>query len=477
MPQPGPQPRPIVPPPPTQGNGFGAGLSQFIEAYQGTQKSKKQEAAANFDKHLALLRQGLPGVDLKQMAKWARVAGIALDYESPAAPQQAPAGAQGGMPPGGGMPPMAGPQQSPPPPPPGGMPQQGPPMQGPPPGMPQGGPPQGGGQGGGGIFSRLGRAMGVPQPPSASQQRGTMQMLEEIKKRGAMSSEMEGMQQNLQRQVLTDTQELLAGLKAGKTMEDPYIMERAQRIQMATKGMLPGQAGDAMGAKMAQAAFPEMMKQVKEQAEQEANQKARADYRKSVATKMDPEQAIASESWVFDKTGKVEAPEFATVDTQKLNEATIKLTADYPGASPEKIKAATLLMFSKDADQADIAKAIKGLGESMTQTRLKIAKQNATLAQQASGRADESLSRTRREDAAKADVKRAVSQILTVTNSDPDVAYDNALNLAYMAFGGDKKKVDEYLGDIKYELKKLSKNPDELTRAIKELLDKEGKDE
>lgn len=368
MPYPGPQPRPGIPPPPTQGNGFGAGLAQFIEAYRGEQQSKKQQAAANFDKHLALLQQGLPGVDLKKMAKWAREAGLEFDYESPAVAQPPAQQPQGGMP--GGMPPQGGGQGAPPPPPPQAM--QGPMPQGPPPQQRQG------------IFNRLGAAMGVPQPPSPSQQQGAMAMLQEIKKRGQMSRESQEAEGAIKKQLAAATQSLLSGLSAGKTLDDPEMMKWARMVTLATRGM-PMQGGIDATSVLA----PEQAKVLAAAKEAEEKTKQDAEINKMFAAwglknNLDLGQIAAVARGELDPS-KLDA---SAIGSEREKELMLKTLPDvmalYPDAPPDvQAQFATLLV--KGGDPELITALSPRLGKTLAQKRYELAEKSGARSERSVG--------------------------------------------------------------------------------------------
>lgn len=432
----------VISPPPAQGGGFGQGVAQFIDAYRGERAAKKEQARNLFNQHVQMMQQGIP-VDKKKMAKWAREADLHFEMDAPPPPPQTPMtpdprmqqAAQAGM-----QQAMGGPQiQGAPPPP-----QQKP-----------------------GFFNRIGAAMGVPQPPGQAEQMGVMRMLNDMQARGNQNAQMAQMQKDMQMKGLQAMRTIEQGLAQGLTMEDPR-MAAALRTARVLGGMQSGDMG-ALGkvadSDMAAKLFPQMTKRIKEEAATAQKAEERMEYRKSIASKLDPEQAVAAESWVFGESS--EAPGFATVDSKALNQSVQKLTSEYPAASPEKIKSAALMLFSKDADPADLSRAIKDLGESVAQTRLNISKQSQQLSAEAGKRAQEGLNRTKERDAEDEQIQMATGQILQLAGGDPDRAYDNAQNLVYAAFAGDRRKATQYLPEIKKALKGLSKNSDFLERLMR----------
>lgn len=443
------RPYPQAPPPPQQGPGFGQGVRQFIDAFRSEQAAKKDQARQLLEQHAQMLEAGIP-VDKKKMAKWAREAGLHFDLDAPPPPpQQMPQAQAPGMPDPrmqqaaqlGMQQSMGGPQMAPPPPP----------------------PRQGGLRG---FIGQLGQAMGAPPPPSQGQQMGLMKMLRDIEQSGQMSRDMQGKADEAKRMGMQAALTISQGLSAGKTMEDPEMVRAFAIASML--GGLPGGGGMGKGMEemlssgAAAQLFPGLVDKMKGEQAKEAHDKARQQFRQGVASRMDPEHAVSAEPWVLGDTD--EAPTFATVDGEKLNKSVQALTAEYPAATPDKIKTAALMLFSKDADPADLSQAMKDLGESMTQTRLGMDKDRLTLSKRSDSRAAEQMGRTRKEDSESEELRMAVGQILQLSGGDPDVAYDNADRLSFAAFGGDRKKATYYAQEIKKALKQISKNPDFLEK-------------
>jgi len=458
-------------------------LAQFIEAYRGERQSKKQEAAKNFDRHMALLQQGLPGYNLKMMAKWANEAGMEFDYDAPAMPQQAPAGAQGGMmPQGGGVPtaggaaPAMGGQGAPPPPPPPGMPQQGPPMQmqGPPPGMPQGGPPQGGGQGGG-IFSRLGRAMGVPQPPSQSQQQGALAMLQEMQKRGAMNSDMQGLQNKIALRALTLTEQLSEMERAGIPDDSPEKMKAIAELQRLTGG-LQGAAGDAESEQLARAKFgPVYDRMEKEKLATEREKQSRESRKlafEAVKTgKLSPEQVTQAVGYI---DGTVELPpDMGGKSGEDIIGIVTGLQGAFPEAPEEALRTVVTLALDENPNVRAITSAMGQLGSSREKLQLQMQKEVAAFRARSDARAEEQIQMTREDRAKDKELDKVTGSVLALALGDVDKAYDEALLYTRLATGFDLEKSEAMLPRVQKVLKDLSKNPDALERMMAKLLEQQ----
>lgn len=295
-----------------------------------------------------------------------------------------------------------------------------------------------------------------------------MRMLNDLQSRGQQNAQAQQMQRDMAMKGLEAMKTIEQGMGMGLTMEDPR-MAQALRTMMLLRGMQGGDMG-AVGkvaeSEMVQKLFPNLMKRMEEETSTAKKAEERMKFRSGVASKLNPEQAIEAESWVFGEAK--EAPKFSTVDSGKLNASVQKLVSEYPSASPEKIREAALLLFSKDADPADLARAFsKGnLGESVTQTRMGMQKEQLGLSKRSAARADEQLGRTRKDDAESEEVEMAAGQILQLAGGDPDAAYENAMNLAFAAFGGDRKKATQYLPAIQKRLKDLTSSASALEKLL-----------
>lgn len=407
------------------------------------------------------------------------------------------------------MPPMAGPQQAPPPPPPGGMPQQGqiqslqdprlkllsgggggqqgpppmPQMQGGPPGMPSGSPgmpppgggQQPGGQGGGGIFSRLGRAMGVPQPPSASQQQGTMAMLQEMKRRGRLSQQSAEAEQQLKIKVTSLLGQMEALAAAGKTESEEMAIAQAQ-FNALTKGMAGAGAGGASESHAASVLYPNLMKKGQEaKAEAEKQEQARESRKLAFeavkAGKLSPEQVTQAVGYI---DGTVELPpDMGGKSGEDIIGIVTGLQGAFPEAPEEALRTVVTLALDENPNVRAITSAMGQLGSSREKLQLQMQKEVAAFRARSDARAEEQIQMTREDRAKDKELDKVTGSVLALALGDVDKAYDEALLYTRLATGFDLEKSEAMLPRVQKVLKDLSKNPDALERMMAKLLEQQ----
>jgi len=481
--------------------GFGQGVAQFIESFRNEQAAKKANAEKMFEKHAAMLAQGLP-VDKKKMAKWAREADLHFDLDpqpQPPPPPQPQAMPQG-MPPSPAA--QAGMQQF----------QQGLPqrqgaeqayiaanggpsvpaqaeMQNFQQGMPQRQAAeqaymQANRQPGmmSRIASAIGQATGAPQPPSQAQQMGLMKMLQDIEQRGIQSRETEGMKANLQKSVL----EALNVINQGIQMEldpvtDPRMAKALRTIVMVGGASQNGKMDlDAIGKLMEIPGFREAFGPLTKRIDEEVKGKKEADMKdsldKSFATTygIPPDEMMAARKSGDYSSLKKYMGDDQVKDMQKAYMETKKM---FPDASADAIGNWVAASTNPEASMEDKSKAFNALGDPLAKKKYDASEARANerqgFARSAEARAASRHDTSETKDSSRKKVDELFNAVMDRSMStDPNFAYYNVDRLLWEVLqrSGEAGDYDKYVGDVQDRIKDLilTRDPRDASRSVED---------